>query len=92
MNYDLALIKLRESVVLDKFGQIACLPDENDMIIQSNYLSDNVSATAVGWEYFYGGAGYIFSEFHQSILNASHPDCDDIYSYTTDLNQLICTR
>ena len=96
MNYDLALIKLKESVVLDKFGQIACLPDENDMIIQSNYLTENVSATAVGWEYSYNifdySYSYPFTEFHQSILNSSHPDCKNIYTYTTDLNQIICTR
>ena len=88
----MALIKLRESVVLDRFGQIACLPDESDMIIQSNYLSDNVSVTALGWQYFYVNVGYIWSEFKQSILNVSHPDCRDLYTNTTDPNQLICAR
>ena len=92
MNYDLALIKLKESVVLDKFGQIACLPDETDMLIKSNYLYDNVSAIALGFEYFYGGAGYTWSEFHQNILNVNNQDCHDLYTTTTDPNQLICTR
>ena len=91
MNFDLALIKLKYSVNLDKFGQIACLPDDTDILVQSAYMTDNVSATAVGWEYFYA-AGYIWSEFHQNILNVSHPDCHDLYTNTTDPNQLICTR
>ena len=92
MNYDLALIKLKNSVNLDKFGQIACLPDETDILVKSAYLTDNVSVVTPGWEYFYGGAGYTWSEFHQSILNVSHPDCHDLYTNTTDPSQIICTR
>ena len=88
----MALIKLKDSVVLDNYGQIACLPDETDILIQSDYLADNVSAVALGWEYFYGPYIYAWSEFHQSILNVSHPDCHDLYTNTTDPNQLICTR
>ena len=69
LNFDLAIIKLKESVVLDNYGQIACLPDETDILIQSDYLADNVSAVALGWEYFYVWP-YIWSEFHQNILSS----------------------
>lgn len=87
----MALIKLKKSVDLDNYGQLACLPDETDMLLQSSYLQDNNSVIALGWEYFFG-AGYAWSQFPQNVLDADHPDCHDLYTETTDIDQLICTR
>ena len=84
------MIRLKNPVTLDLYGQIACVPEPSDIRKESSYLAYNKSVTAVGWEYFSGGAGYVLAEFRQNVV---YPwDCFDLFTSSSDYEQLICTR
>ena len=84
------MIKLTESVTLDQYGQIACIPDYDDLRIEPLYLAYNNSAIAIGFIYYYSSLSDIFSQFNQNIVY--NTDCTDLYTNSTDYTQIICTR
>ena len=84
------MIKLTESVTLDQYGQIACIPDYDDLRIEPLYLAYNNSATAIGFNYYSTAFSYIWAQFNQNIVY--NTDCTDLYTNTTDYTQIICTR
>ena len=43
---DIAILKLKEAVKLDKHVQLACLPDET---MPANFPVENTSVVALGW-------------------------------------------
>lgn len=90
LNNDIAIIKLKKSVELNQYIQLACIPDSLDHQNESSYLTYNASAVSIGWSYYTvnNEYGYYLTDFDLNILNNSN--CSQFYPNATNYAQTIC--
>lgn len=91
MNENIALIKLKKSIVLDQYVQLACIPDHEDHGIESQFLAYNTSAVTIGWEPYFSrfNQGVRLADFPQNILNVNN--CTGLFPTDTRLEEIICS-
>lgn len=90
MDNDIALIKLKESLDLHPYIQLACIPVENDIPNENQYLAYNNTGLTLGFSVFssiHGGSLFL-ADFPLVVFNLSN--CSGLHPNTSYDSQLFC--
>ena len=92
LDNNIALIRLKKSLPLSPYVQLACIPDLSDQPKQSEYLAVNTSGTTTGYDFFRNENWYqnrYLNDFNLNILDMSY--CSGFITKDTRYNEsLFC--